>query len=880
MNIKILRYRFLSLFTFGKRKKHYNDKINKLKYGRISKINFVNGYWYFIVDRDGNDVTVLTAKDKKKIPQLPPDGHVYMNIDRALKLYPNTNKFALVFYMGIGDYFWITPFIKMLKKKYPQIDFEAWVGSENDGNNAVAVGKIMANNPYISDVKYYNGSSGRFWKNYDYSDVYTKVDDNTLVLPMIYLHSKDVDSRMAGICQTFCMTMPQRYMKPIIYPDHHLTEKSRELLSNVRSIYNRNKSKGVIFLQMSARSSCYTYPYTDDLIKALIYNNFIVVTVEETDFRDNALNLIDISKTDFNQTLAIIKRLKKYNLSMITVTSCFWSISAALDIPNCGIYHFYDDCIKTVWLPNTCVLTHVKYLTLPRNKMLIAKTSDYDLLENDRYSHHVDFVLDCFDKMMRRKHRWHLKHYISKESLSDLKSVSNLNILKRYVRDTTLKEIDNLRSLAENRISLIENKTKDLFEQSKMKCPELNEIISTALCEKQQGNIFIDQTVSTKLHKQMADFFYPDFDQNKIIEGLRLRFEYNYDKYLQNRASSDPVRRLFITSGTLSVINALCYIRETENEGNFSDTMLLYGNFFPNFIKNIERFVTYGDFERILFCKHNNNIENVLLSNNVTNVDEVVFIYNDEPKPVIQRLYKKAKLTVIFEAVPLMQPAKDKWDQPISCIYTRAVMDKIDYPHPECGIPVRYMEKKTLLKLTRQIQEDLDLQIVPPYAGKWILFLCPDAWVQERLPVGYSEKLIKKLQRKGYDVMIKRHPRTPDHAYFTLGLESISTSYPVEFYDMSRLVGVFSYRTNALLFLQDLDVPTFCIDTVETESILSNDALYYVAKHYSLPVKALLQENAKEKTAAKLREKFRKMQKTLWEEASKLSEDSEYTSVF
>ncbi|MDR0595080.1 MAG: hypothetical protein LBF94_00030 [Puniceicoccales bacterium] len=267
------------------------------------------------------------AFDKNKFNVLisaPKGGRVYMSIDAALRLNPKIKKVALVFFMGIGDYFLSTNFLQFLKQRYFHLSFQAFVSKNFDSNNSPLVGKVLEKNPHFDAVSYYDGHKNtEYWKNYDYGDCLSKVDDETLLLPMIYEFHPWICSRTEALCETFCLPKPNIVAPPIVYVNYEPSDKVREIFDKITQKMATGKYKGVLFMQLTSRSSSYTYPYIDELISQFIKEGYCILCVEKSSVVSDGCISIDTEIFDINESIKLVSMLKKYNLAFVTITSCF-----------------------------------------------------------------------------------------------------------------------------------------------------------------------------------------------------------------------------------------------------------------------------------------------------------------------------------------------------------------------------------------------------------------------------------------------------------------------------------------------------------------------------------------------------------------------------
>lgn len=375
-------------------------RYSKPKQVKETEINEMFTSWFKVLEFGNTDITYKYKKElaEFKIPQLNGNSHIYFNIAKAQELNPKIKRIGLVFFMGIGDYFYATNFIEILKKEYPNLILDAYVSKNFDGNNSPLVGKCLETNPNIDKIYYYDGHQNmEYWKNYDYSECYNLKSDDTLILPMVYEHNEYVSSRTETLCKTFNLPEPLINPLPIIY-DY---EDSKE----IKSLFNRYKDKmnKVVFIQMTARSSNFSYPFVDEIIEQLLDDDFFVISVEKTNIVNSKLLVIDIKKYTINDSISLVRMIKNSNIPIcfLTTISCFASISSALQIPNLCMQHMYDPCISSVYYSNIYLVVNKKYNQIPADRTFICPQYKINEIENSNnliYSY--DFILTAFQKFI------------------------------------------------------------------------------------------------------------------------------------------------------------------------------------------------------------------------------------------------------------------------------------------------------------------------------------------------------------------------------------------------------------------------------------------------------------------------------------------------
>ncbi len=327
--------------------------------------------------------------------------HVYYNLANALAVNPKIKGFALVFFMGLGDYLYTTPLIEALAKKYPNIELWAYVSDKMDRNNSPLVAGLLKTNPHIKKVQTFKGLRNPFlWKNYDYSEVVKNAPEDFLVLPVYYEYKTDTLHRTASLFETFGLTFRSRktFPKPQFYFPQ---EKPAAVNENLQDIKKRAKgTKGIIFLQLDSRASFYTYPKIGDLVRKLIWENYFVITVTKCDVSDPHFKLLDIKKASFNDNCHLLSLLKKeYPLYIIALNSVFWAASAGLDIQNLGLQHWQDPKVHNLYYPNILMLTEIKYDRIPSAKQIIVKEGVDFTRHNEKI---IDFKVGTIIKYLNK----------------------------------------------------------------------------------------------------------------------------------------------------------------------------------------------------------------------------------------------------------------------------------------------------------------------------------------------------------------------------------------------------------------------------------------------------------------------------------------------
>lgn len=327
--------------------------------------------------------------------------HIYYNLDNALAVNPQIKGFALVFFMGLGDYLYTTPLIEALAKRYPKVELWAYVSDKFDRNNSPLVAGLLKTNPNIKKVKTFKGIRNPFiWKNYDYSEVVKNAPKDFLVLPVYYEYKRISLHRTASLFDTFGLPFNERknFPRPIFYFPKEVPVKVEE---NLKAIKKAAKgTKGIIFLQLDSRASFYAYPEIDELVRKLIWDNYFVLSVTKCGVIDPHFKMLDIKKFSFNENCHLLNLLKKeFPVYIIALNSVFWAASAGLDIPNLGLQHWQDPKVHNLYYPNITMLTEIRYSKIPSKKQIIVHEGADFTRHNKKI---IDFKVDAILKNLPR----------------------------------------------------------------------------------------------------------------------------------------------------------------------------------------------------------------------------------------------------------------------------------------------------------------------------------------------------------------------------------------------------------------------------------------------------------------------------------------------
>ncbi len=358
--------------------------------------------WYSFEDNpeDTKTETVEINEDWYSIKRpLLINEHIYYNLDNALAVNPKIKGFALVFFMGLGDYLYTTPLIAALSKKYPKMELWAYVSDKLNGNDSHLITGLLKTNPNIKKVKTFKGFRNPFvWKNYDYSEVVKQAPKDFLVLPVYYEYKKISLHRTASLFDTFGLPFNERknFPRPIFYFSEEIPSKVADSLKTIKK--SAKGTKGIILLKLD--NNAYTYQEIDELVRKLIWDNYFVLSVTKCGVVDPHFKMIDIRKFAYNDMCHLFSLLKKeMPVFAISLDNEFWPVSAGLDIPTLTLQHLFNQKLHNLYYPNILLLTEYKYSKIPSKKQIVVGEG-VDFTRRDKKI--IDFKIDAILKYLPR----------------------------------------------------------------------------------------------------------------------------------------------------------------------------------------------------------------------------------------------------------------------------------------------------------------------------------------------------------------------------------------------------------------------------------------------------------------------------------------------
>ena len=350
--------------------------------------------WYLIKTESGKSFFYSPVSLKFQ-EIIKPNESIRFNLHHAINKY-SPKGIALVFFMGMGDYIFITPFISQLRAEFPFLKIIAFVSDSKDVYNSPYVFDLLKINKNIDDVLLYHGFSDcNNWKNYNYNDAKKKCPENFLLLPIIYEYNGLINNRAYSLCDNYGIKMPLNNDLKLDVLDESINGEKV-----VKDIFNKTLLKRkIVFLHLDTRSSNYLYPFRKELCEALLFEDCVVVSFTKIDCNDENYIQIDVSELNINESIFIVSKINKMfkkNISMITTPSVMGAVSSALGIINLQLQHRKDDGLRSIFFDNIFLVTNYEYEHINKKNMFLVKPSEYQFNSSGYVDYHPSTVMNAW----------------------------------------------------------------------------------------------------------------------------------------------------------------------------------------------------------------------------------------------------------------------------------------------------------------------------------------------------------------------------------------------------------------------------------------------------------------------------------------------------
>lgn len=342
---------------------------------------------------------------------------------------------------------------------------------------------------------------------------------------------------------------------------------------------------------------------------------------------------------------------------------------------------------------------------------------------------------------------------------------------------------------------------------------------------------------------------------NKLLFPIKkIIFRKRHEKYI-NRKNKTEIKRLFLTTGNLSLINSIAIIKQLNLEEKSKNDILIWSHIsnsdFEKVNKEITKFVKINNYYTFYGKELLNGIQ-YFVKHMLYDYDEIYFVNLNYMIVIVDTLFPKAKWFITEEGICTLNkiPLKKEAEKYIFNNYLykldllcndKSILDKL----------IR-IDKKEFLNISKKCETKYPLDIKLNREDKNIIFCGTysiiDYWSLEEI-INMQNDIIQKLIAKGYKVIFKPHPRDNIEYKENESFQILKTKLPLECYSIGdKCLAVVSLSSSAscqMYYFQG--IAGFCC----TEMLKNTN--FNIIKEYSPNVKMLLDIDTKLKTFEELR---------------------------
>ena len=358
---------------------------------------------------------------------------------------------------------------------------------------------------------------------------------------------------------------------------------------------------------------------------------------------------------------------------------------------------------------------------------------------------------------------------------------------------------------------------------------------------------------------------------NWILFIIYSKIIFKIERFLYKRIGNKKIkRRLFLTSGNISLINILTILKQFPEENCEDilviDTMSGKKEFFDINFKAAQM----HNFKKIIINIHyrDNRPYFAIMRKNLFYIDEIYAHTKPDYLRYIFPLFKDCKIVMFDEGINSVMEVPSPYNNLVSEVKMMKYcgkIDKIGWNHAKYINPDINIFREIATEITNKYPFDVKL----PPESKTILFL-GSYWqafnMTEKEFYEYQDNIIKKLLNNGFSVLYKQHPREVQSREIPQGVIKTNCLLPIELYNID-ILGVVSISSSASLQMYNYwNIPGFVSINDKTcnvkEKISGIDLTKLAAKQYVPDIEELLKIDAnkysKEELKTMLKEIFQK----------------------
>ena len=377
------------------------------------------------------------------------------------------------------------------------------------------------------------------------------------------------------------------------------------------------------------------------------------------------------------------------------------------------------------------------------------------------------------------------------------------------------------------------------------------------------------------MNKKHSLIFYIKYFLFLIYSNTVFKFEHFL---YSNRKNKKTKRRLFLSSGNISLINVLTIIKQFP-EDNCEDILVIdtfSGS--DKFFEINSKIASLHNFKKIIKLKGLHFRFN-FMKYNLFDIDEVYAHTKPEYFKYIFPMYKNCKFFIFDEGISsLIEQSKDSDNSEFKLITTKICdkFDKIGWDNNQ----IEHINPEIFKSIASEIAKIYPFDVEIKEDSKTVIF-CSQYWQAFSLSkeeyYNYQNSIIEKLLENGFTIIYKQHPREEGEVEIPKGCIKTNCLLPLELYDLD-ILAIVSVASSILLDQYHYwQVPGFeCINEKifdENKNSGYIDLIRYILKEYIPNVNELLNINAKNYSKAELKEMLKNIFKQSLDKQPLLSEN-------
>ncbi len=348
---------------------------------------------------------------------------------------------------------------------------------------------------------------------------------------------------------------------------------------------------------------------------------------------------------------------------------------------------------------------------------------------------------------------------------------------------------------------------------------------------------------------------------------LRPFVQCEYFLWHKFRKNNGKIKRMFSTTGNISLINALAIINETGNFDKYEDYLFIdTGKGRKEFVDKQFEIANLHKFKKI-FIGYQMNAGVVAVFNNFFKVDIAYILNHVAHVSTVLPLYKYAKIILIDEG-PASLISYDTGNSK-KAFKTHNYLGKIDFlsTNKNENITFEDMDVNEFNKIADTLEQKYPIDVKINPEDKTIMY-CGIYWEVSGLDKqdfdNTQRKVIEDLLNAGYKILYKPHPRDNEFYGFDKNpnVQFITSKFPIEIYNLDILAIVSVSSTVSLTPAHYRDIP--CFAHVKEEALQKESAngvrlnvVKYIVKEYSPDYSELLKLDVKNMPKEELKQQIK-----------------------